>query len=693
MDFQISVLIILLFLLPSYSSSPNFCSVSLQQMGASALYQYIKEALNETITVPRSNGSHIRIVTYLSHDIIAYAAYALAINFAYARSNGYVLEILDETSSNFEPRDQRWNRVKILLDRLDSALKLPQKEGQGSKSEYLVWMDADLIFTNHSHTLDNYIANYPNADILLSAERHAATGVGNTGCIIVKVSSWSLQFFHKWWNNYDRSLDHDQIYFNILYRSMLPEITEHVAILPSHALNSHPPAALHQKEDHYVLHLMGERMDVRSSVFYKGYLNLCYSYNRANTVGNEVVTPLPQLGLSKRVLLRTTFERHRSRYQELYEFSFTNQRINEVDISIFLTNTTELREIMIQGVKYVSFLLEQQNDEDSTILNEMITADSLYDRMVLNKLERLKVREMMFAKTKEIISVQVVTSNRSIAVQLLNACAVFGHDLANEMESPDQKTILLDDIHLILKELRQLVSLESTFLVDEMISGNYLSQGIISSSIGDEDDAVIYFQEAIDVLEKNPNRNVFHLIPPLSLLGIEKCKIVNKALAVQEGINILSRSIELQRQILNPEKQLKENHLDFASDILHRASCRVTNMADAVDRNAQLQLIFSDIEQAREILEVHPEERRATSIWSHFDNVIRNSISARFENMADVNGMNLSQIIRIEANRSSDVKEFTNFTRESDSTVFHEKGSTLSSSVKKVYKRRKKISS
>ena len=92
------------------------------QMGASAVYQCIKEALNETIVVPRSNGSHIRMVTYLSHDIVPYAAYALAINFAYARANGYVLEILDETSSNFEPRDQRWNRVKILLDRLIDAL-------------------------------------------------------------------------------------------------------------------------------------------------------------------------------------------------------------------------------------------------------------------------------------------------------------------------------------------------------------------------------------------------------------------------------------------------------------------------------------------------------------------------------------------------------------------------------------------
>ena len=122
-------------------------------MGAFELYQHIQGTLQEMTTATRRNSPRIHMVTYLSHDIVPYAAYALVINLAYATANGYSFEVLDETTSNFEPRDQRWNRVKILLDRLEFALKYPEKRRPGDDDEYLVWMDADLIFTNHSHIL------------------------------------------------------------------------------------------------------------------------------------------------------------------------------------------------------------------------------------------------------------------------------------------------------------------------------------------------------------------------------------------------------------------------------------------------------------------------------------------------------------------------------------------------------------
>ena len=582
------------------------------------------------------------MVTYLSYDIVPYAAYTLPINIAYAATNGYGFEILDDTSNNFEPRDQRWNRVKILLDRLDSALK-SSKEGRFEDGiKYYVWLDADLIFTNHSHALESYVASNPTADIFLSAERHAATGVGNTGCMIVKITEWSLQFFRRWWNNYDRSLNHDQIYFNILYRSMLPTITEHVAILPSHLLNSHPPAALYQKRDHYVLHLMGERMDVRSSLFYKGYRNLCESQDHANAHGDKAINVPHQLGLSKRILLQTTFDIYRGRYQELYEFILMSQQMSEVNVLTFLENITELRELIIQAMKYASFLQEQREDEDSIALHEILASKTQFDQIITNKPERFKIRELIYIRTREIMPMGAATSNRSMTVQLLNACAVFGHDLVNEIESYDIKTSLLEDIHSILGQLRQLVSSESTFLVDEMISGNYLSQGILSSNNNRRDDAVRYFQEAINTLEKNPDKNIFHLFPPLSLLGIEKCKFVENAYDIHEGISILSRSIELQRQILEPEKQLKEDHLNFASDLLHRAHCRSNNMDASIDLNSQRQLIFSDIEHAKYVLENHPEVDRATSIWSSFETALTTVMDSQFRDVIDLGMVNTS---------------------------------------------------
>ena len=406
--------------LSSFSPLSHSSAVCCQQTNAFALYQCIQETTASatataaaTSTETSSKHPRIHLITYLSYDIVPYAAYAIAINLAYATRNGYGFQVLDEFDSNFEPRDQRWNRVKILLNRLDSALKRKSSTENGSgsemESEYLVWVDADLIFTNHSHILSSYIASHPSADILISAERHAATGVANTGCMIIKVSEWSLQFFRAWWTNYDRVLDHDQIYFNVLYRSMLPSIAERIAILPSHALNSHPPAALYQQSDHYVLHLMGERSDVRSSLFRTGYINLCDNHhhhqNSENSEYNQPgieTTRSRQLGLSKRVLLETTFEIYCNRYQELYEYILKSQQKDDTNSSEFLDKINELREIIIQAIKYTTFLAKNhgQSDEDTLTLYAVINSSSLLGRMILDKFERFKVRDILFRSSK-----------------------------------------------------------------------------------------------------------------------------------------------------------------------------------------------------------------------------------------------------------------------------------------------------
>jgi hypothetical protein len=219
---------------------------------------------------------HIRkdilLISYVSFDILDYAAYSIGINQMYAYMNNYQFKVYNESDSNYEPRDQRWNRVKLLLNELDK-----NDDVNPNKVNYIVWFDADLVFLDFRHTIESIIIDNPNVDMILSAERHAPSGVANTGCIIVKKSSaWNRRFLVLWWESFDRTIAHDQMFFDKLYKSMDPsEVERHIKILESHQLNSHPPAALFQDPHHKVLHMMGERSDVRRNVFHSGYLNLC----------------------------------------------------------------------------------------------------------------------------------------------------------------------------------------------------------------------------------------------------------------------------------------------------------------------------------------------------------------------------------------------------------------------------------
>jgi hypothetical protein len=69
-----------------------------------------------------------------------------------------------------------------------------------------------------------------------------------------------------------------------------------IKVLPMDALNSHPPAMLHQQDSSPVLHLMGESTALRSSVFRAAWGSVC----AARSGG---VLPL-QLGADRAALLR-----------------------------------------------------------------------------------------------------------------------------------------------------------------------------------------------------------------------------------------------------------------------------------------------------------------------------------------------------------------------------------------------------
>ena len=238
----------------------------------------------------------ITLVSYATPSIMSYASYSFAIMGAYADRHGYGLSLHSpKTGSEYEKRDQRWNRVKILSTLVESLPLL--------KPAYFVWFDADVIFLDFDMRIEDLIEAHPDKDLIISAERHAETGVANTGCFIVKNSLWTRDFLREWWHSFDRSLAHDQIFFSKLYRSLSPETRDsHIAVLPTNVLNSTPPPMLYQQPTDRVLHLMGESSDVRVTAFSLAWTNLCKWLTRERG-GSGVHRQPSQLGLTQPVLL------------------------------------------------------------------------------------------------------------------------------------------------------------------------------------------------------------------------------------------------------------------------------------------------------------------------------------------------------------------------------------------------------
>ena len=226
----------------------------------------------------------IGVVTYFDENIKDYAAYSIAANMGYAFQRHYSFMALSpKTGSNYEPDDPRWNRVQILRTLMTPTTKDADEHsstsiaGAFSDYDYVVWLDADLVVLDWTgFSFEEVIARsqqqppFPSTeagpeqavlskDIILSAEHHAQTGVANTGSLIVRNSPWALRFLQRWWQQYDRTLGHDQTYFDRLYKSLSrAERTAHIAVLATPTMNSVPPAMLHQQPWHPVLHLMGE---------------------------------------------------------------------------------------------------------------------------------------------------------------------------------------------------------------------------------------------------------------------------------------------------------------------------------------------------------------------------------------------------------------------------------------------------
>ena len=227
---------------------------------------------------PQTYSKRIALVTYASADISTYTQYSLPLNAAYSMAHDYEFRILGEnTGSNYEPMDPRWNKVQILKDAL---------EGWAADREYVLWIDADLVILNPAFDLEAIILQAPLADILVCKDSEAAEifSIINSGAILVRNTAWSKMFLTSWWSaSFTRRAGWDQHVFTRLFTGLETdpshEIKKHIHLLEAHTMNTRRPATLYHSEHCDVLHMVGALNIHRRLVFSEAWNNVCISFH------------------------------------------------------------------------------------------------------------------------------------------------------------------------------------------------------------------------------------------------------------------------------------------------------------------------------------------------------------------------------------------------------------------------------
>ena len=187
------------------------------------------------------------IVTRVTPDIHAYAAYSLFIQSVYASINNYAL--LPLYPDDLTTPDFKYHRKLVpLLNALNST-KL------GYHFDYLVWMDADVIPLDLDLRFESIASMHPKAHVLMSAD---VSSVANTGVIIVRNTPWAIKFLSIWLAEESLVSTDQQGLQIVLKRIMNIKDKNKIVILPPSVLNSEAPPMGRQLNSHKILHLAAE---------------------------------------------------------------------------------------------------------------------------------------------------------------------------------------------------------------------------------------------------------------------------------------------------------------------------------------------------------------------------------------------------------------------------------------------------
>ena len=540
----------------------------------------------------RKSNTTINLVSFASESILnEYATYSFAINTLYSYKRGYSYNIFTPSESEiFDSVDFRWSRVKII----DWMF---HQHSSTSTPSYFVWLDADFIFLDFNFNLFSDVIQFDNrtknADIIISAEYHAETGVANTGCFIIRNSTWSQQFVIRWWNN-DASVRksaHDQVFFDRLYKKYLeedPEGTlEHIVILPTRVLNSMPPAILQLRDSDRVLHLMGESNGLRGKVFSFALKNWCQNneIRQTETPKPLNITPDSLLDLSyswySEALLRNldSIDRFTTRFVGVEkDFSIAvGEMVSAADSLI--DNIGEARELLLQLRKMELKLIH---------LNQNLVIESL--QTIFNVVLFVsKYFQRLHSTWNEAQYFGDAHQNRQRSLDWNNMCSLIGNDflvVLSEIQKAsktewdlEKRASLYEAVEGCLEAVEAAVAHSSKAVILSSMAIFLQNKGQFYLSLADPSarlEGLRLLQRSFDILwEELPAEEVnpFQQISPALVLGSALCEGVTSQEEVGKGAVVLARLIGLMEKLLSAEEQLKEDHLQYVAAIATALIC------------------------------------------------------------------------------------------------------------------------
>ena len=133
--------------------------------------------------------------------------------------------------------------------------------GFGRDFEYVMWLDADLIFADMDFRIEDILNIYPTAHLIASAGTQSTI---NSGSLIVKNSKWARQFLQKWWSS-DHQTESVHSRFDTVFwqeKEALERrsgfLESKIAVLQPFEMNSVAPVWINHSPASPIIHLHGE---------------------------------------------------------------------------------------------------------------------------------------------------------------------------------------------------------------------------------------------------------------------------------------------------------------------------------------------------------------------------------------------------------------------------------------------------
>ena len=543
------------------------------------------------------------LVTYATPDIWDYTAYSLAVNEVFAEHNGYIMRHLDPGTSDYDKKDARWNKVKILEEAIHPDY------GWARDLDYIMWVDADLVIMDMGLRLEKVAAEFPKAHILLSAEHAGSSTLMNSGAVIVKNSEWSRKFLQEWWSYGDRNLFSDQEQFDLLYKARVVEwnLERYVSVLPPDALNSDPPAMTQQKPQNQVLHLMGEHTPFRVRVFSSGFLELCRHMNAGKGGSGSVLAQ--QLTMTRDNMLKWTMEEYSVEARRLIEEykEGAEQGLHSLKTSRKLSNSVH---------HYAHALEHRQTVADTNKAKKL--RKKVYTMLLQNLNNRRKLNEDYVKEHGRVLTEWP---------ELLKIVTESGQNIVQVGTLAERKR-LAREVLGIMNEMINSCHPDQRRAVMHMFAAFQNEIGLIYLAEDDLDKALGAFELGLEYSRDLAQLSGDHiLISPLAMVANILCELKR----FSEAYGMYAEAIRLSERTLGPQHESISQHLlnagiayvqsgrfETAVPLLERAIhlCYINGVpdADVVHARAKEWLQYAHNRQGSVVESVPPLEPTAKDI-------------------------------------------------------------------------------